>query len=368
MKVTGSTIQQLDRTRPNGSPRPRSECRRWRLWATTDEGRKSRRFSGTYTQAQEALKAFVAELEGHVPNADAFGLYAASWLAWRAESGRYSPNSIATYKRHVDALRRSPLDSARMDEVTPDACRDALAWMRANAVSGHMSNTTLAKSHQVLRMVLQQAVDDGKLSRNPMDSVEPPKPDTVERDALAPDEIMALLDSLDALPLDGRVVACYLMLCLGLRRGEACAVKPTDVDGSFIHVRGSVRDADGSIGAPKSAAGIRKLPMPPRLAAKVDVWMQARPIGATLCCRADGSTLTGHALGRWWERVSGTLGCEGFTLHQLRHSNLSMMARHMSPFDLQRWAGWSSIEPARIYIHDDMDSVVRAVLDAWAGI
>ena len=41
MRVKGSTIQQLEKDKP------RSRCRKWRLWATTDEGRKSRRFTGT---------------------------------------------------------------------------------------------------------------------------------------------------------------------------------------------------------------------------------------------------------------------------------------------------------------------------------
>jgi integrase len=56
------------------------------------------------------------------------------------------------------------------------------------------------------------------------------------------------------------------------------------------------------------------------------------------------------------------------TLHQLRHSNLSMMARHMSPFDLQRYAGWSSIEPAKVYIHDDLEAVTKAVSKAWTAM
>ena len=53
------------------------------------------------------------------------------------------------------------------------------------------------------------------------------------------------------------------------------------------------------------------------------------------------------------------------TLHQIRHSNLSMMARHMSVFDLQRWAGWSSIEPARVYVHADAESLKRGSEDAF---
>jgi hypothetical protein len=38
-----------------------------------------------------------------------------------------------------------------------------------------------------------------------------------------------------------------------------------------------------------------------------------------------------------------------------------MIARHLSPFDLQRYAGWSSIEPARVYIHADMSQLERAI-------
>ena len=79
-----------------------------------------------------------------------------------------------------------------------------------------------------------------------------------------------------------------------------------------------------------------------------------------------GRLMTPKTMCEWWKAHRDALGCSGMTLHQLRHSNLSMMARHMSPFDLQRYAGWSSIAPARIYVHDDLDAVSRAVEMAWA--
>lgn len=66
-------------------------------------------------------------------------------------------------------------------------------------------------------------------------------------------------------------------------------------------------------------------------------------------------------LQRWWDKNRDMLGAGGFSLHQLRHSNLSMMARFMSPFDLHHWAGWSSLAPASVYIHDDLDSMRSAV-------
>ena len=57
----------------------------------------------------------------------------------------------------------------------------------------------------------------------------------------------------------------------------------------------------------------------------------------------------------------------GWQLHAQRGEGfLSMMARHLAPFDLQRYAGWSSLEPARIYIHESMESVVSGVSEAWS--
>ena len=371
MKVTGSTIQQLDKHRADGTPKPKSECRDWRLWATTDHGRKSRRFHGTYSAAQDALRAFVEELDAKIPNSETFGAYAASWASWRAETGNYSPNTVSSEASAVRSLRRTALDTMRMDEITPEACRDALLWLQLHKEGGgEYRPSTLAKRYQVLSAVMQQAVDDGKVASNPMARVKRPKVRAVEREALSPAELELFLNRLDEeLPLDGRVMALYLMACLGLRLGEACAIRDAEVSGT-ARVTSTVKMANGKVGPPKSDAGRRELPVPPRLSAKVDEWRELRArLGLRgseyLCCTARGNMLRPTVMERWWVDKRDGIGCEGMTLHQLRHSNLSMMARHMSVFDLQRYAGWSSIAPARIYIHADMDAVAKAVELAW---
>ena len=372
MKVSGSTIQQLDRLRKNGTPMPRSECRRWRLWATTEEGRKSRRFEGTYTQAQEALKAFVAELEGIVPNSDTFASYAESWRLWREESGNYSPNTVRADGYRLAGLLRTDLADMRMDGITPQACREALTWLRHSKVGGgEYSQNSMASFHNLLNKVMAQAVSDGMLAENPMRDVQRPKVGKTGRTALSPDEISLLLNRLDDLPLSGYVVAVYLMACLGLRCGEACALRDDEVMDGFAHVTSTVRGADNSIGPTKSEAGNRVLPVPPRLEAKIREWRALRDrLGwhdvPTLCCNYHGSMISTSAMGIWWCNVRKDIGCDGMVMHELRHSNLSMMARHMSVFDLQRYAGWSTIAPASIYVHDDMGAVVRAVEMAWA--
>ena len=363
MKVTGSTIQQLDRTRTNGKPLPRAECRNWRLWATTEHGRKSRRFHGTYTQACDALQAFVDGLSGQVPNAETFGAYAESWRLWREKSGDVSPNTIAKDARNVVALRRTALDTARMDAISPADIRDALLWLKENPARGKtLSGTTMRSIYVALNTIMQRAVDDGVISANPCEKVNPPRTDTREKDALSPQELSALLDALDTLPCDAHVCAIYLMACLGLRRGEALALLDADIKGGMAHVHLAVKEANGAVDVPKSGAGVRTLPMPKRLIRKVNEWRELRPDAPTLCCAANGAVMRPQNLYKWWVAHRAELGCDGVTLHQLRHSNLSIMARHMSPFDLQRWAGWSSIEPAKVYIHADSDALVRAVL------
>ena len=371
MKVTGSTIQQLERDKP------KSRCRKWRLWVTTEQGRKSRRFSGTYTQAENALEAFVRELEGFVPNSETFGSYAESWRKWREKSGDYAPGTLANDARNVTALRRTDLDGMRMDSISPADCRDALLWLKANPSNrtrtGELSNTTMNKLHTCLHSIFSCAYNDGSIASNPMDSVRAPKPDTKEKEAMTPEELSDFLDNVDKLTLDGRVMALYLMAVLGLRRSEACALQCSDISDGKCHVHLAVKERNGKLGEPKSSASVRTLPVPRRLQAKVDEWMAVKPDGDTLACNTQGGVLRPQLLQRWWSGdrahngVRGSLGCEGMTLHQLRHSNLSMMARHLSPFDLQRYAGWSSIEPARVYIHEDMDSIGRGVSSAWGG-
>lgn len=372
MKVTSATVQQLDKTRPDGRPLPKSECRRWRLWVTAGGERKSRRFKGTWTQAQDALSAFVSELEGFVPNSETFGAYAESWHRWREESGEYSPNTIAGERTALNAIKRTELNGMRMDEIDAPTCRDALLWLKSHPVKGgEYAPATMAKIHQVLFAVMAQAESDGKIARNPMASVQRPRARSTERDALSPDELQLFLNRVDALPVDGRAVALYLMACLGLRCGEACALLDSEVEGGFVRVTSTVRGADNTVGPTKSAAGNRVLPMPARLAAKVGEWRELRDgLGLHdakwLCCRVDGSRLSTSSMENWWrDTVRDKLGCSGMVLHQLRHSNLSMMARHMSVFDLQRYAGWSSIAPAKIYVHADLDAVARAVELAW---
>lgn len=372
MKIEGNgSIEQLEKGKPRG------KCRKWRLWVRADGKNRSRRFSGTYREAQKALEAFKAELAATVVDDESFGSYARSWADYRRESGGYDSNTVANDKHRVTALSRL-LGEYSMDSITPEVCRDALNRIKngENASGRVLANSTMQGLYIALGQIMGQAEDDGRIAANPMRKVKLPKSDTKERNAMSPEEIALFLNRVDGLPLDGRTMALYLMACLGLRRAEACALMDADVHDGIARIRGAVKETTGKIGKPKSAAGVRSLPVPERLQAKIDEWRVIRCENGygdarTLACDTRGGILLPQNLWRWWagnathNGVRDSLGCPGMVLHELRHSNLSMMARHLSPFDLQRYAGWSSLEPARIYIHESMESVVAGVSEAW---
>lgn len=358
--------------------KPRTRCRVWRLYVSTDAGQKTRIFHGTWTAAKAALIEFKAELAATPTDSTGFAAYALRWLEWRAQSGEYAPGTIANNRREINALNRSALARVELAAITPETCRDALLWIKSNPQRGDnpLTNTTMNKIYQTLHAILEQATDDGRIPANPMRKIRAPKPDTKERVALTPEQLHRLIETLSNRPLDGRVVSLLLMAYCGLRRAETCALAPTDVRDGLIHVDKAIKERDGSIGAPKSTASIRAIPAPPQLLDILNKWNKQRDAlgfstALTLCCNTVGGVLLPQNLYRWWvgdskhNGIRETLGYPALDLHGIRHSNLSMMARHMSAFELQHYAGWSSIEPARVYIHRDMDALTRAVNSAW---
>ena len=374
MRVKSATIQALERNKP------RSRCRKWRLWLNVEglATRPSRVVHGTYTDALNALEAFKLEYMDKVPDSDTLASYMALWLLWRENSGQYAPGTIAHNRRDVNAILRSPLAELPIAEIKPEDVRNGLLWVKQNPArkQDELTNATMNSIFITLNAVFRQAVDDERIPRNPMAHIKAPRPDTKEKEALTPDELSELIVKLSTLQLDGRVMALYFIAYLGLRRSEACALMDSSIVGGYCHITQAIKERDGSIGETKYPASVRTLPMPDALVDKCAEWQRLKErLGwqdaPTLCCNSQGGVLRPQLLQRWWTGdakhigVADKLGYHGLTLHQIRHSNLSMMARHMSPFDLKSYAGWSSIEPAKIYIHDDLSQVAQAVSCAW---
>lgn len=364
MKISAGSIQQLDKGKPRG------KCRKWRLCVHVDNQRRSRRFTGTISDAKAALECWRSELAETPQTAVTFAQYAEKYCSIRENLGNLTPATCAQTRNALTAFASTGLRDMRMSEIKQSDIESALLHVRDNprraTKTGKLSNTALSTYYAILRTMFKHAEQSEIIARNPCRYVKPPKLDTRERAALSPLEIELLLNRLDDEPLSGEIIALYLMLTLGLRRGEALGAYTADFRDGVAHIQRAMKASTNAIGAPKTKCGVRDLPMPARLLRKLKEWTEHREqwgIGDArfMVCSPTGSALTCRHMQNWWTTRRERLGCDGMTLHQLRHSNLSMMGRVMpSVFDLQRWAGWGSIAPASVYIHTDLDALSAA--------
>jgi len=367
MKVTGSSIEQLEKSKPRG------KCRKWRLWASTEAGRKSRRFTGTWTQATEALAAFVDELSGMVENAETFAAYAESWRAWRASTAGLDVQTLTNDERNVRTLCRV-FGGLRMDAITPEVVKDGLLTLKnGGSASGKtLGGTYLNNLFVALNNIMSTAADDGRIAANPCAKVKAPKPDTAERRALTIEQMDVVWSNMEPIAAggDGRAMAMLLILDAGLRPQEALALLPADVDvdSMRLHVRTGMKERTGEIGKTKRPSSVRDLPMTDRLAAVCAAYGSMRVGGKCFCENTrDGSPLRMQNVRKWWEKHREEFGAGDLVPYELRHSNLTKMARYMTIFDLKDWAGWKTIEPAKVYVHRDESAMEAAVRRSQIG-
>ena len=80
-------------------------------------------------------------------------------------------------------------------------------------------------------------------------------------------------------------------------------------------------------------------------------------------CNELGERMRPHSVTRWWECHRDGYGCQGMTLHDMRHSYLTAMARKKTdPKVLQVRAGHAKYSTTMdIYTHVDMAQKHEAV-------
>ncbi|WP_302962672.1 site-specific integrase [uncultured Adlercreutzia sp.] len=219
------------------------------------------------------------------------------------------------------------------------------------------------------------------MASNPCGFADAPSLDTVERKAMRRDGIVALVEKLS--PKDPIQFAMRLMVKTSIRRGRAHGLSVGDVDrdAMALRIRHSYDDG-GNLKEPKTKAGVRDLP-PSRRAP----WRTSTPASPTSSAAtatpASASRRTAPCLGlrprswatgwetgcsphsstRWWTRERKGLGLERWTLHELRHSYITELARRkVDPKVLQTIAGHAKFSTTMdIYNHVDMEDKKNAL-------
>lgn len=368
--------------------KPTSKCRKWQLRistglnpATGKYGTRTKRFTGTYTEAQQALREFTSDVEtGKVTAKTKYTVeaYIDEFIDLRRSSGEYA---YGTYRKDVSFLKcvKRLLGHSNIASVTPLMIENAYAAMRnGDSPSGkHLSGAYVAGIHATLYGVFEHAKNHGVISDNPCAKVKPPRSDTEEKKALKASAISSFIASLDF--SETNHVALLLCATMGLRRGEALALRWEDIDlgERSISITHSI-DETGTIKKPKTKAGIRKLPMPEITFDALRIYkasqracfdqtrasltfggkepIEPRQTPTTpVVSNPLGGFILPHSLSTWWRRNRSEFGMDCWTIHELRHSYLSALAvAGVHPKVMQELAGHAkSATTLEIYSHVD---------------
>lgn len=178
---------------------------------------------------------------------------------WPTQTG--DPGSLDTVERRVRVRLLPHLGDQRLSGIKVPQLRALLA-----SLDGKYSAATIIETWSTLSVILQAAVDDERLGKNPClaRSVGPPsKPERKAR-AWSRERVQAVRQGLDArfrLLVDLGVGA-------GLRQGEALGLSIADIDSEaeVIHVRRQVRVIRNRlVFSPPKGGKVRTVPLPQSL-------------------------------------------------------------------------------------------------------
>jgi integrase len=298
-----------------------------------------------------------------------FGEYSETWLTTSLVRGRaLSPATLQGYR---GLLRRNLLPRFKttpLRDITPEAVR---SWQAELSTSAGADQA--AKSYRVLRSILNTAVGDELIVRNPCRVKGAGIEQAPERPIIDAATILQIAEAITP-----RLRALVVLAGFGgLRTGEMLALTRTDVDlvHRTVRVRAGAHEIAGVgrlVGQPKSEAGYRTVVIP-----RVAVEALDRHLSTYAAAGADGVVLTNPRGGPLRRATlsehfrTATASVDGapvrLHVHDLRHPAATMMGRMpgVTTKELMARIGHSSPRAALIYQHatEERDRAIADYLD-----
>ncbi len=331
---------------------------RWCGSLKLPNGKRKVIYGKTQREALTKLRALQRHLdEGWVvssgPNLTV-GAYLKHWaqegLEARLRAGRLAPSTVSSYRDQVRLHLVPDLGQLPLTKLSAPHLRTWLSGKQqlAGPAGKPLSSRSIAYQHAVLRAALSDAVRDELVTRNVATLVEPPRGSRKTAAALTPEEVGRLLAAAEG----SRLRPLWLVLLgLGLRRGEALALRWEDLDleaGTVRVHRSLQRVRDGE---PDSLTGRRKgrlvesqstktgqdtvLPLPGMVSAELEnhrrahlkerlaapSWVDPGLVFTT----GVGTALEPRNVNRAWAALCDKAKVRSVRVHDLRHTAASLL-------------------------------------------
>lgn len=281
-----------------------------------------------------------------------------------------------TRSGYRDTIRRyitPEVGSVKLRELTPEHVRQMLRALEAKGLSAN----TRKQARAVLRRALRFAEQDGLVVRNAAAVADGPKlPPHKTDDALTEDQVRQVL----AKGTGDRLYALAVVtLTLGLRSGEARALRWSDVDfdaGELTVSATLSQVAGGGLErkVPKTDSSARTIPMPDVVATALRRHRKAQAaeaLAAKLWLNDEGYVFTTtigtpidrYAALKWWRKLCKDTGVPARRFHATRHTAAVLLLERGVPLEVvSAILGHSSLAiTADVYAKVTKDSMRRAL-------
>ena len=279
-----------------------------------------------------------------------------------------------TLKLVGESVIVAQIGNLRLKDVKP------LHLQRILNSKADMSQSYIKLIYTIMSDLFRTAKRNGLLYDNPTEGLTLPKGrEPKQRRAITEKERKYILQTCDR----HRAGLFYrIMLYCGLRPAEVAALQWRNIDlkGRALTVDCALKP-DGSIGAPKSKAGYRKVPIPAPLLEKLTELEHGSPFDY-VCTNASGGRLTKSSLKQQWSsfrrQLNIEMGCQTFrgelvppypvaddlVPYCLRHTYCTDLQAAGVPINVAReLMGHSDISiTSRIYTHSSDESFEDAAI------
>lgn len=247
--------------------RPEHRCRgRWQGTVdVTDASGKRRRkyvYGRTKEEARDKLRKAIQARDSGTLVLDSLTVEAWLWH-WLDTIAEVRPQTHRGYASKIRTYLVPHIGRHQLAKLQPEHIRLMYRDMRTRG----LAEASLRQTHAILARALKVAMQEGKIARNPIESVKPPSTKTNKRARLTVRQAGRVLEATD----DAR---WWLAVFYGMRQGEVLGLRWCDIDfeNGLLYVNQTLqkgKDGKTFFGPPKSDAGERTIPLIPVMAARL---------------------------------------------------------------------------------------------------
>lgn len=320
--------------------------KRIRQWIPVSEDKR---------EAEKRLAELLYELDSGTfvkPTKETVKVFMLDWLAY--VKNNLAPRTYEGYEHIVDKhINRSQLATIPLTQVTTAQLRRYFEEKLKT-----LSPRTVRHHYMVIHEAMGTALQWGRVQRNVLDTIAPPKCERYEARTMSERDTHKLLDAARETPY---YALFYTDIHTGMRLSEILALRWGDIDFILNEIRvqrtlHQLNSGKIDIRDTKTAKSRRNIKMTPSCrAVLLDHYKMRKALSAALgClftdnsyvfCHDDGSPLLPNSVSHAWTKLVRKLGLEGVRFHDCRHTHASLLlAQNVHPKVVQERLGHSSIQ------------------------